>query len=47
MKKTYTKPATDVIKVDAAHLMAGSEIPSGGETNQNLSRDNASDLWEE
>ncbi len=40
MKKTYIIPTTDEIVLKACgQLLAGSEIPGGGETGQNLAPD--------
>lgn len=39
MKKTYINPEMEVIRMKSHYqLLAGSEIPGGGSTDQNLSR---------
>lgn len=40
MKKTYINPEMEVIRMKSHYqLLAGSEIPGGGNTDQNLGRE--------
>jgi hypothetical protein len=36
MKKQYIYPEMQVVEINVPQLLAGSEIPGGGTTNQNL-----------
>ena len=39
MKKTYIEPSVKAVEIKTTAILAGSEIESGGDTNQNLSLD--------
>jgi len=46
MKKTYKNPTLEVIKIASrTQMLAGSEIPGGGSTDQNLGREDEDYEW--
>ena len=46
MKKIYKNPTLEIIKIASqTQMLAGSEIPGGGETDQNLGREDENFDW--